>query len=383
MAVSTAGYCQKNVPLGIHYQAVARDRYGNELVNTKISVKFSIISEDPLSSPVYQELHQTVTTSKFGVFSIVIGRGVPTGNSPCTSLSEIEWGMANHFLKVEVKFENEFMDMGTMQFLAVPYALYAQKSLEPGPQGPKGEQGERGLSGDPASDDQTLSVVNIEGSDYLALSGGNQVKISSIEKDGDPANEIQDLVYDNATHELRILKSTAPAINLSELKNDADSDPSNEIQTITYNPDNFQLTLSKGGAPVTVGQVIALRAGISSTVNLPDNTPVDILFDQLTNTYYNDGGCYNSVNGRFTAPYAGIYNFSVSLNLPINSSVIINLNGEPYETIIGPTTSVGNFRGTIAMKLSKGCFVNVIIKQNNGYPIPFSLTGSFSGFRLY
>ena len=29
--------------------------------------------------------------------------------------------------------------MGTMQFLAVPYALYAQRSLEPGPQGPKGE----------------------------------------------------------------------------------------------------------------------------------------------------------------------------------------------------------------------------------------------------
>ena len=73
---------QKNVPLGIHYQAVARDNFGNELVNTKISVKFSIISEDPLSAPVYQELHQDVTTSKFGVFSIVIGHGIPTGNSP-------------------------------------------------------------------------------------------------------------------------------------------------------------------------------------------------------------------------------------------------------------------------------------------------------------
>lgn len=119
-AISTGLFPQGNVPLGIHYQAVARDNFGNELVNTKISVKFSIISGDPLASPIYQELHQDVTTSKFGVFSIVIGHGIPTGNSPCTSLSQITWQSANHYLKVEVKFENDFLDMGTMQFLAVP-----------------------------------------------------------------------------------------------------------------------------------------------------------------------------------------------------------------------------------------------------------------------
>ena len=44
--------------------------------------------------------------------------------------------------------------MGTMQFMAVPYALYAAKSLEPGPQGPPGTQG---VPGDPATDDQQLT----------------------------------------------------------------------------------------------------------------------------------------------------------------------------------------------------------------------------------
>jgi hypothetical protein len=48
---------QSNVPLGIHYQAVARDNYGKELANKKIDVKFSIISENPLGPVVYQELH--------------------------------------------------------------------------------------------------------------------------------------------------------------------------------------------------------------------------------------------------------------------------------------------------------------------------------------
>ena len=128
---------QSNVPFGIHYQAVARDNFGTELANRRISVKFSIISGDPLGTPVYQELHQDVTTSKYGVFSLVIGKGIPTGNSPFGELSQIEWKNAFHYLKVEVKFENTFMDMGTMQFLAVPYALFAQKSLATWPAGPK------------------------------------------------------------------------------------------------------------------------------------------------------------------------------------------------------------------------------------------------------
>ena len=49
--------------------------------------------------------------------------------------ADINWSTVNHYLQVSVKFENNFMDMGTMQFMAVPYALYAGKSLEAGPSG--------------------------------------------------------------------------------------------------------------------------------------------------------------------------------------------------------------------------------------------------------
>ena len=52
--VSTGSFGQGNVPLGIYYQAVARDNYGKELVNTKIDVRFSIIIENPLGTVVYQ-----------------------------------------------------------------------------------------------------------------------------------------------------------------------------------------------------------------------------------------------------------------------------------------------------------------------------------------
>jgi hypothetical protein len=384
VATGLSALAQSTVPLGIHYQAVARNSAGNEISNTRISVRFSIIPGDPLATPIYQEVHQNIITSRFGVFSLVIGHGIPTGSFTSKSLSEIAWDQANHYLKVEVQFENDFMNMGTMQFLAVPYALYAQKSLEPGPTGPKGDKGEQGEPGDPASDNQNLSVVNVDGADYLAISGGNQVRISSIEKDGDPANEIQDLVYNSSTRELSLLKSTAPTINLTELKNDADADPTNEIQTVTYDPDNFQVKLSNGGGTATIGQIIAFRAGISSTVNLPDNTPVDIIFNLVSGVYYNNGGSYNNLTGGFTVPYTGIYAFCVSVNLPSNSSLNIRLAGTNYETLIGPTTSSGSYKGNLTMKLNKNDIVTVAIVQNNGFAIPsFSISGYFSGFRLY
>ncbi len=141
---------QGTVPGGINYQAVARDNSGKEIVNTPIEVQFSILSGSPQGDMVYREVHTGITTSKYGVFSLVIGQGTPVSGT----FAEIDWSEFNHWLQVSVKFENNFMDMGTMQFMAVPYALYAGKSLEPGPSGPPGPKGD---PGDPASDDQQLS----------------------------------------------------------------------------------------------------------------------------------------------------------------------------------------------------------------------------------
>src|SRR5665647_1203804 len=98
--VSSISFGQ-NVPLGIFYQAVARDNFGKELINKDINVKFSIISGNPLGPVVYQELHSDITTSKYGVFSLVIGHGTPTGGL-YGELSQIQWNTAFHYLKIEV-----------------------------------------------------------------------------------------------------------------------------------------------------------------------------------------------------------------------------------------------------------------------------------------
>ena len=402
---------QGSVPLGIHYQAVARDNYGKELASRKIDVMFSIISGNPLGTVVFQELHSNVITSKFGVFSLIIGHGTPTGGT-FGELSQIEWQKSFHFLKVEVKFDNDYVDMGTMQFLAVPYALYAQKSLEPGPEGPKGDPGPAGPKGDPASDNQTLSVLNIEGSDYLGISGGNQVKISSIERDGDPTNEIQDLIYDKTKMELSLLKSTAPIIDLSGLKNDADADPTNEIQDLqlinnklsitgktgakeinmnnyldntdnqglTYSESSNTLTIDRGNS-VTLGSMVAFRAKKTNATSAPlPLSNVDFIPDQIE---YNDGSGINPGTGEFTAQNTGIYTFDIKYVASGSGEgrmIMLYKNGNLYETLWTGISSGSVLFRTLTFKLTATDKLKLVIHTGTGTDIG---TGSFSGYKVY
>lgn len=342
-AICICSLGQGNVPLGIHYQAVARNNSGAELANTKIDVRFSLIIGNPLGTVVYQELHQDVMTSKYGVFSLVIGRGIPiTGGAMYGELSQINWGEAYHYIKVEVKFGNDFLDMGTMQFLAVPYALYALKSLEPGPPGPKGDQGPKGEPGDPASntDNQNLSVVNIDGSDYLAISGGNQVKISNIEKDGDPTNE---------------------------------------LQSLSYNASTYTLSISSRNS-VTLGSLVAFRAKkVTSQTNLMKATDYDFVADEVI---YNNSSAYNPLTGIFTAPSNGIYNFNFGYSATgagDSRELIIYLDDLPYEVLRTAISSGLSIAHSVTMKLETGNKVKV--KFNTGMSTESGI-GSFSGFRV-
>jgi hypothetical protein len=187
---------QGTVPLGINYQAVARDNSGKELVNTDIEVRFTIRTGSPSGPAIYQEVFTDVTTSRYGVFSRIIGAGDPV----LGTFAEIDWSTSNHYLQVEIKFENLFLDMGTMQFLSVPYALYAAKSLEPGPAGPPGIQGP---PGDPASDDQQLSynpstrTLSLTNSTPVALPG--EVAFRAKNTSSDPAAQLSEvtMTYDS------------------------------------------------------------------------------------------------------------------------------------------------------------------------------------------
>jgi hypothetical protein len=421
--------------VGIHYQAVARDDFGKELSEKEIDVRFSIISDNPEGPVEYEELHANVRTSKYGVFSLVIGKGEKV-NGTAADFSQIGWDKSNHYLKVEVKFNSGYIDMGTMQFLAVPYALFARKSLEPGPQGPKGDPG------DPATDNQTLSFNG----NNLAISGGNTVNLSTLNVPhllnifGDTLsilggnkitlpNDIQDLSisydtlkitknasatkinlgvykqnlnYNETTGILSISDGTG--VNLSPMRSDEiqdihlngnqltiDKNPAstgvdlskymdNVNQTLSYNPSTYSLSLTNGGS-VNLGSMIAFRA--KKLLSTTTSSLTDVTFIPST-VEYNDGNAFNASTGDFVAPMTGIYTFNVSYFADGSGGsrkLSIYYNSALYEDIAIEIASLNQIpTRSITMKLNANDIVKLVIFTGTSTQTG---TGSFSGFRIY
>ena len=112
----------QNVPQGINYQAIARDAAGAELANDTLIVQFSVLNGAAIS---WQETH-TVTTNDFGMFTAIIGGGTSTSNGSSSTFDLVDWGNAAHSLKVEIDYGNGYLDMGTTDFMSVPYSLHAK-----------------------------------------------------------------------------------------------------------------------------------------------------------------------------------------------------------------------------------------------------------------
>jgi hypothetical protein len=115
------------VPQALEFQGVARDATGNVLSAQSVALRLSILSGSPAGTVVYQESHQVVT-SPIGLFNVKIGQGSPLSGA----FNNIDWAGAAHYLKVELDNTggSNFQDMGTTQFLSVPYAFVSGNSLK-------------------------------------------------------------------------------------------------------------------------------------------------------------------------------------------------------------------------------------------------------------
>ena len=210
------------LPQGISYQAVARDKNGDELANQNLSVRISILTGSATGQAEWVETH-SVQTDQFGLFSLVIGQGSQTGGT-AGEFSEINWGDAQHFLKVDIDFGNGYLTMSTTQFLSVPYALYAVSAGSSN-------------SGGGGSDSQQLSYD--QSSHVLSLENGGEANLSGLinDADADPANEIQRLELNG--NQLSIDKGNTVVLN----PNDADADTTNELQYLSLKGN--ELSISK------------------------------------------------------------------------------------------------------------------------------------------
>jgi len=107
---------------GINYKAIVKDGGGNVVVNTSITVQLSILEGVALIN-VYQETHTSMTDAN-GLIILEIGSGsVDSGN-----YATIDWASDEHHLNVQVDIGSGLVNMGTTEFMAVPYALSSADS---------------------------------------------------------------------------------------------------------------------------------------------------------------------------------------------------------------------------------------------------------------
>ena len=122
----------QTIPQGISYQGVARSSSNNIISNQAINIKLGIYSPNVNGTLEWEEI-DNVTTNQLGLFYFIIGQGTSTGNGTLSSFSLINWGVASHFIKIAMDptgTSSSFVNIDTMQFWSVPYAMYSGASAQ-------------------------------------------------------------------------------------------------------------------------------------------------------------------------------------------------------------------------------------------------------------
>jgi hypothetical protein len=123
---STVSFAQTVVPpQGINYQAIARDTAGFSLSNcTNLSVKFTIYDSIQGGNAIFTEIHPSVSTNRYGLFTTVIGSINTLG------FDAIVWAVGNKFIEVGIDSGGTgFFYMPRTQLISVPYALHSKTAL--------------------------------------------------------------------------------------------------------------------------------------------------------------------------------------------------------------------------------------------------------------
>jgi hypothetical protein len=199
-------------PQKFNYQAVARDKNGQPLANQQVAIEI-IIKQN--NNAVFTE-KQTTQTNDFGLFTLEIGGKLP--------LNAINWsqGAFNMDVKIDPNGGSNFELLGTIQLLAVPYALYADRANEQ----QRLQLNNNQLSitradGTTAVNTVTLPTPGTGGATYSAGTGitiDAQNRITNTgDNDNSPNNEIQTLAISNDT--LRISAGNAVKLPVSTAGN--------------------------------------------------------------------------------------------------------------------------------------------------------------------
>jgi hypothetical protein len=153
---------------------------------------------------------------------------------------------------------------------------------------------------------------------------------------------------------------------------------------ISLQTNNEERLLIDGSGRVTMPFQPAFYAMMNNT-NI--SSTAAIVFEDV---YVNRGSCYNSANGRFTAPVAGTYHFSANFLKRSGSGRLVFTKNDVYYGSGNGQTYSGNVGGgeiphaaTIIITLAAGDYINVVASIDSGDVYGNSNShNAFSGFLL-
>ena len=110
------------VPQGVNYQGVLRNKTGQPIKNQTVGVQVSVYDSIVNRKNNYIERH-SVQTNEFGLYNLVIGKG----NVVLGVFDSIPWGVNNQFLEVKIDplGGQNYSIIGSQAMYSVPYAFYA------------------------------------------------------------------------------------------------------------------------------------------------------------------------------------------------------------------------------------------------------------------
>jgi hypothetical protein len=257
-------------PQAVCYQAVAKDNQGNNMIDAQISIRAAILIGGPLGDEEWVEVHDP-KTDQFGLFAIEIGQGQRVDGNQF-DFKDIDWGSNIYWLQIEMDAlgGNNFQMMGVNQIISVPYALYANGA------GFAAEAG-HALTADSAAVAGHADVADIAGyadeagtaavadvalkADTAIVSQTALIALSTQgDNDGDPSNELQELVYQNDSLYIKDANGNFVGAGIFLTSDDNDADPSNELQQLVFQNDTLFLRNPDGsmsGGGVEISQIDA------------------------------------------------------------------------------------------------------------------------------
>jgi len=124
---SVAGFAQEgSTPMGMKYQAVARDLKGTVLSDQKLTLKITLAGNNNRSWTTYYSETHAVETNQLGLFTLVVGEGVVTDGK----FVDVPWSTEDIWMEVAIKENTGFATISNSRLLAVPFAFHAMTASQ-------------------------------------------------------------------------------------------------------------------------------------------------------------------------------------------------------------------------------------------------------------